>query len=611
MPTSVRSAEVDGILFDARVPSRRAVAVDGREVEIVCPFRSPEDWRDSWIYFVLVDRFNNPAAPPRSTARQPPIAWDQPFGAFQGGTLEGVRQRLGYLQRLGVGTVWLSPVLQNCPQQDGTYHGYGIQHFLRVDKRFASDESDPDGELRRLVDEAHARGMHVILDIVLNHAGDVFAYVLDDGREASAADWREHGYPVRWRGADGRPVADWSEAPQPPDARLAQDAAVWPDELRTNAAFRRRGRGGEAGGDFESLKEFVSASPEVRAALIRCYQHAIAKWDLDGFRIDTLKYIEPDFALTFGNAIREFALEIGKRNFFTFGEVYDDENKIAQFVGRRTNDDGDMVGVDAALDFPLFFRLAGLAKGLVAPTVIGDVYALRKRIEQGVVSSHGEAGRFFVSFLDNHDQHSRFRYIDAAHPGRFDRQVAAGLVCLFSLLGIPCVYYGTEQGLSGSGDSDQNVREALWGKPNAFDESNAFYVALRDIARVRAGNAALRYGRQYFRPVSGDRRTFGPSSFSPGVLAFSRILNESETVVVVNTSSDAGLEVSVLVDATLNAASTKFAVLYSSAGTAGTCDVAANDDATVIGNGTSRGRVHSIRVALAPGEARILARQQP
>src|SRR4051794_20182767 len=78
---------------------------------------------------------------------------------------------------------YLSPVLQNCQSQDGSYHGYGIQHFLAVDPRFASDKRDPDGELRHLVDEEHARGIHVIMDIVLNHAGDVFAYHLDDGSE--------------------------------------------------------------------------------------------------------------------------------------------------------------------------------------------------------------------------------------------------------------------------------------------------------------------------------------------------------------------------------------------------------------------------------------------
>src|SRR5262249_11599066 len=193
------------------------------------------------------------------------------------------------LARLGVGAIWLSPVLQNCRRQDGTYHGYGIQHFLTVDPRFASDKSDPDGELRRLVDEAHARGIYVIMDIVLNHAGDVFAYVLDDGSEASSAPWRDAGYPVRWRGSDDRPVQDWSDAPQAGDARLGPQAAIWPDELRHNVAFRRSGKGGEAGGDFESLKEFVSALPQVRSALVRCYQNAVTKWDIDGFFIATLQ----------------------------------------------------------------------------------------------------------------------------------------------------------------------------------------------------------------------------------------------------------------------------------------------------------------------------------
>ena len=578
--------------------------MDGRDVEIDYPFPSPEDWRDCWIYFVLVDRFNNPVAPPRGT-------WNEPFAGSQGGTLEGVRRRLAYLQRLGVRALWLSPVLQNCQEQDGSYHGYGIQHFLRVDPRFAADKSDPDNELRRLVSEAHARGMYVILDIVLNHAGDVFAYVLEDGSEASSAPWRDASYPVRWRGADGQPVPDWSDAPRGDDPRLGSKAAVWPDELRFNAVFRRKGKGGESGGDFESLKEFVTALPEVRSALIRCYQYAIANWDVDGFRIDTLKYIEPDFALLFGNAMREFALQIGKRNFFTFGEVYDDEYKIAQFVGRRrTSDGGDMIGVDAALDFPLFYRLPGVAKGLVSPSQIAEVYALRRRLEEGIVSSHGEASRFFVTFLDNHDQHSRFRYIDAAQPDRYDGQVPAALACLFSLQGIPCVYYGTEQGLAGSGAANEAVREALWGKSGAFDETDPFYLALRDIARVRAGNPMLRYGRQYFRPVSGDRRNFGLSNFAPGVLAFSRILSETESVIVANTDPGVGLEVSVLVDAVLNPAGARFSTMYSSVGNNRTCMVEEISNATVLGNGASHGSVHAIRVALAPGETLILARSE-
>jgi glycosidase len=601
MPHSVFGPEAEEAFSAARAGGIRSVTVDGRSIEIPTPFPSPEDWRDRWIYFLLVDRFNNPDGAPRAT-------WDQPFAGFQGGTLEGIRQKLGYLQQLGAGALWLSPVLQNCQAQDGTYHGYGIQHFLKVDPRFASDQSDPDGELRRLVDEAHARGMHVIMDIVLNHAGDVFAYVLDNGAFSASAEWRDRVYPIRWRGADNAPVPNWADAPGAGDTRLVEGAAIWPDELRRNEAFRRQGKGGEDGGDFESLKEFVTTRPEIRSALIRIYQHAIAKWDIDGFRVDTLKYIEPDFALVFGNAVREFALEIGKRNFFTFGEVYDDEFKIARFIGRFSNDEGDMVGVDAALDFPLFYRLPGVAKGLLAPSEIEAVYNLRKRVDQGLVSSHGEAGRFFVTFLDNHDQHARIRYADPADPARYDGQVAAALASLFSLQGIPCVYYGTEQGLSGSGGANEDVREALWGKPGAFDETSKFYRILRDIARVRASNAALRYGRQYFRPVSGDRRTFGPSEFTQGVLAFSRILNESETLIVVNTNSSTGIDILVLIDAVLNAPGTSLATLYSSIGFNGSCAVETIADVQVAGN-PFRGNVRAVRANLAPGEARILAKR--
>jgi glycosidase len=213
-----------------------------------------------------------------------------------------------------------------------------------------------------------------------------------------------------------------------------------------------------------------------------------------------------------------------------------------------------------------------------------------------------------LTFLDNHDQHNRFRFVDPANPHRYDSQVAAALVCLFALQGIPCVYYGTEQGLSGSG-SDIAVREALWGRPAAFDEADPFYLALRDIAAVRAQNPALRYGRQYFRPVSGDGKNFGPSTFTPGVIAFSRILNESETVVIANTDINAAIELAVLVDSVLNPVAASFATLFSSTGNQQACPVEEIADATVNNQGTSRGSVRAIRVALAAGEACILARR--
>jgi glycosidase len=556
MTTSVKSDAVRTVLENAAKEQKH--------------FPSPQDWRDKWIYFLLIDRFNNPHSQPRF------LPFDGQHGVFQGGTFNGVRDQLDYLQELGVGAIWLSPVLKNVRYEDTTYHGYGFQDFLEVEPRFASDPSaaraNPQlaqDELRALVDAAHARNIYVIFDIVLNHAGNIFGYVVNGNNNAAEADGRNDVYPIRWHDENGGPAfADFFSAP----ANLPDDAAVWPRELQRNELFRRKGRGGEAGGDFSSLKELVTDFQEmgaigrsfpVQETLILAYQHLIAKYDVDGFRIDTLKFIEAEFARIFANAMREFALSIGKKDFFTFGEVFDEEEKIAQFIGRSTRLVNEPIGVDAALDFPLFFRLPGVAKGLVAPASVNGMYRRRKDVESGILSTHGDATNFFVTFLDNHDMRQRFYFSDPSDPHRFDRQATLGLACLFALQGIPCVYYGTEQGLHGTGNSDTAVREALWGKSNAFDRSHPFYEALKKISAVRGKQPALRYGRQYFRPLSGDGVNFGVSPFSPGVLAFSRILNNQEVVVVANTQTNGGFNGEVIVDAALNPEQADCEILFS------------------------------------------------
>lgn len=591
----------------------RRVPVGGSTVEIPTPFPSPQDWRDQWIYFLLVDRFNNPQAPPRFAP------FDGMHGVFQGGTFNGVREQLDYFQQLGVGALWLSPVLKNCQYNPFTYHGYGIQDFIQVDPRFASDphaaKANPElaeNELRALVDEAHARGIYVIFDIVLNHAGDVFEYVLDDGRRVAETDWRDTPYTINWRDEDGHGRPDWTTRPDNP----RPDAAVWPAELQRKELFRCRGRGGEAGGDFASLKELVTGFSEtsaeegfhrpVRNILIRAYQDLIAKYDLDGYRIDTLKYIEPDFAQVFGNAMREFALSIGKKNFFTFGEVYDNEEQIARFIGRHAAEEGDLVGVDAALDFPCFFKLPAVAKGLLAPSEIIGMFEHRKQVERSVISSHGEASRYFVTFLDNHDQRTRFFFSPPDAPLRFADQLTLGLGCLFALQGIPCLYYGTEQGLHGSGDQDAAVREALWGKANGFNRAHPFYGTILRLAGIRQSQPALRYGRQYFRPISGDGVHFGISTFSEGVLAFSRILNDQEVIVVANTNTRAGWTGEVIVDLALNPVASSYIPVFSNKTLSQSGEAGGAAPGPVIEKPAGRVEIHEINGAVTRGPARAL-----
>lgn len=556
MPDSIDSPEVRRVFDQARAG----------QLPI---YPSPTDWRDVWIYFILIDRFNNPTAPPRVNP------WDGAHNTFQGGTFNGIREQLDYLRQMGVGAIWLSPVLKNCQYDAHSYHGYGIQDFISIDPRFASDPQRVEDELRQLVDAAHERGIYIIFDVVLNHTGDVFAYEGDH----SVVPWRDDPpYTIWWRDEDGNARADWPQLP----LNISPQAGVWPKELQLNEYFRRRGnafsRGGELseiGGDFYSLKELVTGykRPDrkhgglhpVREALIRAYQYVIARFDVDGYRIDTLKFVEPEFALWFGNAMREFALSIGKKNFFTFGEVYDDEEKIARFIGRNPLETTDLIGVDAALDFPLFFKLPGAAKGQRAPSEVIDIFEKRRRVQAGYVSSHGEASKYFVTFLDNHDQMQRFYYVDPGDPRRYDDQFRLGLGCLFTLQGIPCIYYGTEQGLHGMGSSLEHVREALWGKAGAatFDPTHSFYQDIRRLNAIRLREPALRYGRQYFRPISGNGMEFGVSRFAPGVLAFSRILNDREVVIVANASTTSGWQGEVLVDYALNPTDEVFQVVYS------------------------------------------------
>src|SRR3984893_16716403 len=203
-------------------------------------FPSPIDCRDEPISSLMVDRFNNSAAAPR---HQP---FDDPnFFGFQGGNFAGIQDQLPYIKGLGARANWLSPVLENVLFEEGTNHGYGIRHFLRADPRFAKDPQHADNELRSLVDSAHNLGLHVILDIVLNHTGNVFAYVCEPGEQGceqsqgSEAGFRPSARAIEWRDASGNARPEWPDIatiPNPPT-----DALVWPSELHDNSFYRRQG----------------------------------------------------------------------------------------------------------------------------------------------------------------------------------------------------------------------------------------------------------------------------------------------------------------------------------------------------------------------------------
>jgi glycosidase len=178
--------------------------------------------------------------------------------------------------------------------------------------------------------------------------------------------------------------------------------------------------------------------------------------------------------------------------------------------------------------------LPGTIKGSLVPGQVARIFEDRKAYQKSIISYHGEASKFFVTFLDNHDQKERFYYQES---DKYDLQVSQGVGALFTLQGIPCIYYGTEQALHGRGDRPEAVREALWGKPDCFNTKHPFYKAVQRLSQVRSDEPALRYGRQYMRELSLNGYEFGISEELGGVLAYSRILDNHEILTVINTSS--------------------------------------------------------------------------
>jgi glycosidase len=137
-------------------------------------FNLDREWREEFIYFVMADRFHD--GQPRPAAHLPGRShgFTTPDD-FYGGKIRGIAQNLDYIAGLGCTAIWISPLFEN---NAGTYHGYNINNYLEIDPRFGTKQ-----DLVDLVEAAHnfqrngrAWPMRVILDVVINHSGDNWAY---------------------------------------------------------------------------------------------------------------------------------------------------------------------------------------------------------------------------------------------------------------------------------------------------------------------------------------------------------------------------------------------------------------------------------------------------
>lgn len=502
-------------------------------------FPSPEDWRDQFMYQILIDRFDDARDHPPYDLKTAPRGREQQQGdVFQGGKLKGITRRLDYIKSLGCTAIWLSPPFKQRTENPNAYHGYAIQDFLEIDPRFGTT-----ADLQELVREAHQRGLYVVLDIVINHTADVWAYEGGDGGKP----FNEQG---KWNFGHWR-HADPNAKPNDP---LGPNDGVWPAELQDPDCFSRRGSirdmskatGDEkVNGDFFNLKDLDLDNPKTMDVMVHAYKYWIAVADIDGYRLDTVSNIEPHMAAVFDNAIREFAWRIGKRNFMFFGELVGGDDLLRKYIGANTPAPGEtevFPHFDACLDFPLYADLDEVLKGEKSPGCLWHRYD-----EMGkYYRNFGEAGRYYVTFVDNHDQtHRPWRRF--LHGHNDDRLAIMAAAYLLTNMGIPCWYYGTEQGFDGGGDHDRYIRECMFGgKWGAFDTTglhffnpdHPIYKAVGRLTEVRRQQPALRYGRQYFRGISGNGKDFGCPKEGKATLAFSRVLDTDEILIAMNLDTE-------------------------------------------------------------------------
>jgi alpha-amylase len=500
-----------------------------------------EDWRDEIIYQVLIDRFANGDVNNDWNVTEN----DETLSKYMGGDYQGVIDRVDYLEALGVTTLWVSPIVVNVESDAGvsSYHGYWTQNFKGVNPHFGDI-----AKFREMVQVMHEHGIRVILDIVTNHVGQLFYYDINRNGQpdsttygAGSRDPADQSDPIQiiteWDPQyDPRGVQGWTSLGESGPAPLGwvympeiNRMPPEPAEFHNDSWYNRRGRVTSWNdfdqvvyGDFPGgLKDLDTSNPDVQRALIDVFQYWIRETNIDGFRIDTVKHVEHGFWKQFCGSMRDECEEIGKDNFLMFGEIFDGDDAL---IGSYTAEDE----LDSTFYFSQKFQVFDdVFKNGKPTSKIEELYRLRSE-HYNTTAQPGGVGvaprDVLINFMDNHDV-PRFLFEQDD-----DAALRLALVYLFTEDGVPCLYYGTEQGFAGGNDPAN--REPLWWSDYRTD--GALFQHTAALTRLRTTYPALRRGD--FSIKWASERTTGEDAY---IFSFQRTYEESSALVVMNTGRSA------------------------------------------------------------------------
>jgi len=438
------------------------------------------EFRGETIYFIVVDRFHDGCG---DNSAGPDPKLDDPnktdWGKYWGGDLQGVLDKLDYLQGLGITAIWTTPLfeqIESLAWNAAPNHGYWTKDFKRINPRWVNSLDEVRLFTRatvfdRLIAEMHARKMKFVLDIVCNHSspdtGGVKGQLFDDGVliadfNNDANHWYHHYGEVR----------DWDDEWQVQNCELA------------------------------GLATFNENNQDYRNYI----KSAIKAWldkGVDSLRVDTVKHMPLWFWQEFTND-----MQAHKPETFMFGEwifSHPSNDKSVEFANKS--------GMSI-----LDFGLCAAVREALGKNSAGGFQEVQALFD---LDHHYRGATELVTFIDNHDMP---RFLSQGCDQEAQR-LAVDLV--LTSRGIPCIYYGTEQYLHN--DTDGGIDPYNRPMMERWDLDTPLARDLRRLARLRRVHPAIQVGGQW------------PVFVSPDVYCYVRRYSDSRCFVAMNRGAAAAV----------------------------------------------------------------------
>ncbi len=543
-------------------------------------------WSDDVIYFAMTDRFYNADPSNDVPAGSDPALHDvaqQDISRYLGGDLRGMEKAIqsGYFNQLGVTALWLTPVVRNVWRSGYDlggwktgYHGYWTQDWLDIDPHLTSRTDlagnpypdDAEGRMRHYQDFvklAHSKGIKVIQDVVMNHAGPVFYYDSNgdgtfntDQKDEWVRPFTKVGFHANAKWAD---LPKWNVGKTQPDGprNLLGAGIATKGRLALLESYGRKGFSSDSLGkndgeevtcDFFSLRDLWTdpkggSFDALVDEFVEIYQFYLTTVGVDGLRIDTVKHVHHGFWDEFTSRLRK-RLGPAAAEKLLFGEVYDGNPvRLGQYTWRSDWPQSNEPALDSVLDFNFCFNAREYLRH--PGTKFGSPVKLEKSLATRTETDAGKrplynpnpgpdglnAQQKMITFIENHDGLNRFR-VQGITAER--NRLAQGLV--MTLPGIPCLYYGTEfdllDGGGKVGEDGETGRMMFYrqkGGPTLTEvKSSSAFNGISQLAALRSRLPVLRTGKLF--PLWTDS---GASSDDDGVFAFARASDDGESFVVV------------------------------------------------------------------------------